>query len=770
MHMPKHPVQSRHHISLFAHGLGAACSGLALAWSLPGDAAAQSVTGQPTLPEVTVETPRPQPKAAPSKAAAKPGPAIKRGAPPAKRVVQPSQPPPPAEPDPRSGPVETVETARTGAARDAAIQSQVHSAPASVSSVGTSESSTFGHSDLGDVLRSIPGTSVRENPNNPGVAVNIRGMEGSGRVAMSIDGVRQSFRFTGHEAQGFAYVDPSLLAGVDIARGTVSTAGGAGALAGSANFRTIDIIDVLKPGQTAGALSTGSYGTNGQNWTGMQAAAVSNGRAGFVGAISGRNPDDFKNGDGATVPFTGQDLVSGLVKGEFRLTPDQMFKVSGVFYQNDFIANSYDQSLTNDLWKAEYSYRPAHSELINFKLNVSRSDTEMIYHSPFAASSGGAPLTGAGRNITSIGKNLDASNVSIIRLGGVTVKSEYGYEHHEDDTTAINSTLVPNRGVNGSGVQTVEGFFSQTKLTYGIFDLITGLRYDYFSIQGAGSISNSNPIGLPGGSFIVDKKDGRFNPKITLALRPTRWFMPYVTYSEAMRFPTVSETFMGGDHPGSGPGHSFFPNPFLEPEIQKGWEAGFNTSVEHVLTARDLLRFKASHFNNDVENYITACQTPARQQYFCNNAGVSKVQGIELQGMYDAGYFFAGASYTWSDSDLPPQLNGLGGQSFLPEHVASLSAGVRLFHERWTIGGRVYYASDAFVGLVNNPTDPYTDGYTLLDLYTKLKVMPDIEIGATVTNITDEAYTPATSTPGTGGFTGDTGRGRTAIFTVRAQF
>ena len=37
-------------------------------------------------------------------------------------------------------------------------------------------------------------------------------------------------------------------------RGAVSTAGGAGALAGTANFRTLDVADILKPGQTDGVL------------------------------------------------------------------------------------------------------------------------------------------------------------------------------------------------------------------------------------------------------------------------------------------------------------------------------------------------------------------------------------------------------------------------------------------------------------------------------------------------------------------------------------
>jgi len=334
----------------------------------------------------------------------------------------------------------TVENAPTGQARDAAIQAEVYNQPGAVSSAGSSEISTFGQSDLGDVLRSIPGTSVRESPNNPGVAVNIRGLEGSGRVNMMIDGVRQNFRFTGHEAQGFLYVDPSLLAGVEIARGAVSTAGGAGALSGAANFRTLDIIDVLKPGQQIGALSTGSWGTNGQSWTGMQAGAVTNGRAGFVGAISGRYPEDFKNGDGLTVPFTGQDLTSGLVKGEFLLTEEQKIKIGGVFYRNEFIANSYYQTLESDIFTANYHYKPVHTEMINLKVNAYRSDVTMTYLRPFIVS---PFLAAIGRVIQDVGTGFDATNVSILRLGGIKVWSEYGYEYFHDDVDSINSANVP---------------------------------------------------------------------------------------------------------------------------------------------------------------------------------------------------------------------------------------------------------------------------------------------------------------------------------------
>ncbi|MFM9847329.1 MAG: TonB-dependent receptor plug domain-containing protein, partial [Hyphomicrobiaceae bacterium] len=160
---------------------------------------------------------------------------------------------------PEARPQEQQPVEQTTEQKERAAQEATYNVPAGVSVVSRSDIQTFGSTNMDDVLRSIPGTWTRESPNNPGVAVNIRGFEGSGRVNMMIDGVRQNFRFTGHEAQGFVYVDPNLLAGVDIARGAVSTAGGAGALAGSANFRTLDVGDIIKYGQNAGVLTTATW-------------------------------------------------------------------------------------------------------------------------------------------------------------------------------------------------------------------------------------------------------------------------------------------------------------------------------------------------------------------------------------------------------------------------------------------------------------------------------------------------------------------------------
>lgn len=613
-----------------------------------------------------------------------------------------------------------------------------------------------------DLLRGVPGTSTANNPQNPGVAVNIRGFEGSGRVNMMIDGVRQNFRFTGHEAQGLAYFDPAFLSEIDVTRGAVTGVGG-GALAGSVNFKTYDVEDLIQDGKNYGGIASATYGSNEAGWSESLIGAYRfNDVFSVLGGISKADPGNYDNGNGVTVPYTEEDLLSGLLK--FEVTPDQdhTFKLTGITYDNDFFANSYFQNVKNQTVSASYSYTPD-NELIDFRANAYWNRLKMKYDTDVR---GGG--TAAGRRITDTGKGFDISNTSLFDLGEVAVRANYGVEYFRDDYDVINSTARPSGGVNGSGTNATTGVFSNTTFTYGIVDLTAGLRWDHFSLDGSGAVVRGNPIGLPAGPYTVDKSDGRLNPSVTVALNPTDWFQPYVTYAETSRSPTVNETFAGGTHPGT-TGQSFFPNPFLEPEISKGWEIGANFTFDGLLDPSDSLRVKANYFHNRIDNYITAALLGGgRQIFFVNNPGTSTVQGFELQAAYDAGYVFGDLAYTYTDSNLPSQVNGFGVQSYLPDNIISATLGARFLEDqRLTVGTRLYAVSNAFVGEINR-TPPNVPGYGLVDLFANYKFENGFQVTATVTNLFDKTYTPSSST--IAGSTIDTGRGRTFLVTAKAKF
>ncbi len=273
---------------------------------------------------------------------------------------------------------------------------------------------------------------------------------------------------------------------------------------------------------------------------------------------------------------------------------------------------------------------------------------------------------------------------------------------------------------------------------------------------------------MPAGPYTIDRSDGRVNPSISLALNPVEWLQPYVTYSHTSRPPTISETFAGGTHPGVG-GMSFYPNPFLEPELSRGWEIGANVKFNDLFTGGDSFRLKANYFNNRIENYITA--SFAGGTHFANVPGTSTVQGIEIQAAYDAGFVFGSIAYTHTDSELPSQINGFGAQSYVPEDVFTATLGARFLDQKLTAGARVYVVSESYVGDINATiwgVPLYEPGYELVDLFANYKFDSGVEISANVSNLFDKAYTPALSTLPGGGM--HTGRGRTIFFTAKATF
>ena len=88
---------------------------------------------------------------------------------------------------------------------------------------------------------------------------------------------------------------------------------------------------------------------------------------------------------------------------------------------------------------------------------------------------------------------------------------------------------------------------------------------------------------------------------------------------------------------------------------------------------------------------------------------------------------FAGCSYTYTDTDLPSQINGFGAQSYLPDHVADADRRVRFLDEKLTVGARVSYSRRATSAIVNAGrrfnvyADPFMPAYALVDLFSSYK-------------------------------------------------
>lgn len=136
---------------------------------------------------------------------------------------------------------------------------------------------------------------------DPGLSVNIRGIQDYGRVNMSVDGMRQNYQQSGHQQRnGTLYVDPELLSEVVIDKGASSAMGGAGVIGGIANFRTLEARDLVRPGKQVGGrvrLTSGLGGdANGTHFIGSAAFAIGTEVWDMLVAASERHLGDYDPG------------------------------------------------------------------------------------------------------------------------------------------------------------------------------------------------------------------------------------------------------------------------------------------------------------------------------------------------------------------------------------------------------------------------------------------------------------------------------------------
>jgi len=648
--------------------------------------------------------------------------------------------------------------------------------PAAVSTIDTETFQQRFSGDTNAAIRATPGAYTRESAEQPGISVNVRGMQGMGRVNTMIDGVPQTFRnLSGHGGtfDNMAYVDPNMLVGVDIARGAVAGNEGMGTLSGAANLRTIGIDDVLMEGRDVGVLQTLKTGTNGYNFARLTAAGWRHdispeGSISMVGALSGSNSSNYKNGDGIYYPYdAAQSPNSGLFKLNFAPSAEHSLELGGVVYKNAFSVETagYDWAVKNQTYTAKYAYQPGNNA-VDLKINAFMNITDIAMV--------GSDGVFDGRSGTSTGLGLDINNTSIVDINAETeLKLFYGAGINSDDYRGNDA-----RGANPDGMLIKSGAFADATLTHGIFGVTTGLRYDAWNISGITEYLEPGTSGCPAShdgmcdGEELSRHGDEWNPKIGGTITPTDWLQLYATYAHTMRPPTASEMFYPGGHNFSGTGDPIYNNPNLLPETQKGIDIGVNFKGEGLLAADDTAYAKIGYFRNKISNYITYGYDSAGQAKWINLPGETIMQGVELEGGYDAGIAYAKLAVTVADTQQPLGISpGIGSDvGQLPDDFATLDAGARFFEQRVTVGGRIRYTGQSFQAFGSEDYSIHRGSYTLYDAYGSWKVTDNLSAFVNIENVFNKSYWTANS--GTADiFSGVTnGRGRTIIVGATARF
>ncbi|MBB6467815.1 hemoglobin/transferrin/lactoferrin receptor protein [Aminobacter lissarensis] len=626
--------------------------------------------------------------------------------------------------------------------------------------------------DANAIVRGMPGTFTRISSSQPGVLVNIRGFEADGRVNTMIDGVPQTFRNTaGHASTGgeLLYIDTNLLAGIGAERGAVNGAYGMGSLAGAVNFRTIDFEDVVLEGQDRGVKTTVKAGSNGYGASGMVAAGARTdlprgGQASIVGAFSYGEHSNYQRGDGIyNKPDASNKPGSGLVK--LHLQPDDVhdLKLGARWYTNDFLVSGYNWGVDNATYTANYKYQPG-GDWIDLRINGYYNRTDMSYD----PTSGGSYRK---RNTRDFGYGFDIANTSRFDITDeLSARWDYGAAYSSNDYKV---NLF--RGANPPGHMQKARAFSDLTLSQGMFELSTGLNYDYWDLSGRQSPCKPNVGFCPptGGNVDVSRHESALNPKITLSAKPLDWLQPYVTYAHTFRPPSAREALWALVPIGSGVGGGQYSNFFLNPETSKGWEIGTNILRNDVLLGGDELRLKVNYFNNAIDNYIVnnlirIPGDPYERAIWVNVPGTTHSRGFEVEGGYDAGVAYVNLSYTQASNNQPVGWGagiGNGDSTFLPESKVTVDVGIREFEEALTVGATMNHVGGSryAVGFGDTATK---EAYTLFNAYASYKFNRNATAFMNIENLTNVAYSPAVS----GEMGEKTGRGRTITMGLTTQF
>lgn len=596
-----------------------------------------------------------------------------------------------------------------------------------------------------DLFRNIPGVSASLNGDDPATAINIRGLQQYGRVAVTLDGARQDYWRVGHGSGSF-YIEPELLKQVTVIRGPVSNAYGTGAIGGVVAFETKSASDFLRDGETWALSEKGRYESNGKGYLSSTTGAYQfNENIDIIGNIVWRDSSEYKDGNGTPVRFTGEEAVSGYSKMTFRPAEGHEVKLSAVAQNYDDIVSAasgsnninvtrYDADTTVRNYTANYTYKPDDNDLWDFSTTAYHAATRAEQRQIVGSAVGSMRYY----DVTTSGMNV--RNASRFEGWGMSHTLTYGGDYSLMNGDSVDANF-------GKGDQRAYGTFLQWEGKYDTWlDLIGALRYDGYQLDGMSKPAPGNP------SHPVSLEGERWSPRLTVGVTPLEGIQFYGTYAEGYRTPHMQDVFRQNGAHGAG----YEPNLTLKPEVAKTWEAGINLKHDGVFTGDDLVRAKVNVFHTKVDDYIDT--VAAGGVTTSRNVGTALLKGIELEGVYDYGIGFVNLAASFTDAKMHDGPTAGATLSNTPLDNVSLTLGFRALEDRLVYG--VQYQSLGEVTRVLSTGPKFYPRTDLVNVFANWDVNDNLKLDFGVDNIFDKAYTDPQTGWGTNPLS-EQGKGRT---------
>ncbi|URK16606.1 TonB-dependent receptor [Thalassospira sp. GO-4] len=593
------------------------------------------------------------------------------------------------------------------------VPDEVYSTPGSVSVITQQSMRKAPVREAREIFNNVAGVDVANDAQDPGLTVNVRGQQEMGRVNVNIDGARQNYNQLTHGTASRVYVDPALLAQVEVEKSDLAKNGGAGTSAGIVTMRTLNTQDIVDPDEEWGGKVNLSRGTNQYDFAGdVAVGARVSPKFDLSAAVSRKVVGDYR--PGTHNPGLYQEIdstpkyvdvyssrpeysyvrqTSGLVKANLFLTEDQEINLGYVgsstsYTKSSDSTNNYQDHNKTDVHTltAKHVWNPE-SDLIAMNSGVYWTRTQNHQFRPARYNAGGAVTTDSFDNqytLDTLGGEVSNSSSFDFDLSSDVSSHlglDYGVEYFQDKA----KTSAELGGLGGAGAayeieggtpagerDVSGGFVAATYDFNNMFELRGGLRYDRYSLTGDSywcEEQNSANLCEDGGTPLnIDLSEDAFSPSVGASFNVTSGIQLFANYRRNMRAPTIMESMIKGDHIGDNAGLPFYSNANLKPEESETKEVGVNFSFDNVLRQGDGFRAKVAYYRTAIDNYITLANVPqptpkrtnlgvitntsVEAEAIVNLTDPVYINGTEAELSYDAGEFYLGGTISISDTDL----------------------------------------------------------------------------------------------------------------------
>ena len=568
---------------------------------------------------------------------------------------------------------------------------------------------------------------------------------GENMLNISIDGAEQAGAVFHHS--GSISVEPELLKQVEIEAGAGSATAGPGALGGSVRFVTKDPEDLLKAGESVGALVKTQYFSNGEGVKNSATVFAQNKSETLGVLISGihSDRDNLEDGKGNDIAGTESETTSGYAKLVARLTSEQTLKVS---YENlkDEGRMPYRPELavgprnvaepTESVRKtaiANYTFKPTDSDLLDLGVTLYQTKQEQTREYSGTAYSGYVKSTG-----------LTVQNTSLLAEHELV----YGINYRDDKALLFDVDFdTPDFEETGE----VKGLFIQD--TFEATPQLTisgGVRFDQYTLNDVNKLKFD---------------DSGFSPNLSAnyALTPSLAFS--LGYGEVLRGVELKDSFKLSSSSNSAD---------LEAERAKNIELGLDYSHQG-------LNLTAGIYRSVIEDPIAGSVPWSKESINLDHD--IETTGFTLKGDYQWDRLKVSASFNHADTELDNQTvtryvygssaTSIGDTLVLDlawQFSNELEMGWRATHVEGINNIKLNVGGESLT--VNKP------GYDLHDIYARWQPMGANKLTLTlsVNNLFDEHYRNHSSVedfsanPGYGLIQGSTEAGRDIRLSAAVRF